>query len=250
MAEPYYQDERVEIWHGDCRKLLARWSAEGRTFDHCITDPPYSEHVHGHSKTNAGTDGASGGADVDFGFAHLTTATRVAVSSSLRKLVKRWCLVFSDLESAHLWREDLGIQAFEFVRTGAWFKGCPSPQITGDRPGSALEAITICHPVGKKKWNGGGRHNVWEARVPRKSDGRVHPNEKPLDLLRQLVLDFTDAGDSILDPFAGSGSLGRAAASEGRRAVLVESDDRWCAEAASRFGAAVPDRGNQLGMRW
>jgi DNA modification methylase len=68
--------------------------------------------------------------------------------------------------------------------------------------------------------------------------------------MRQLVLDFTDPDDVILDPFAGSGSTGRAAVTEGRRAVLVERDEVWCAEAASRFGASVPQRGGQAGLAW
>ena len=246
----YFRSEAVTIHHADCLDVLEEWRITGLGFDHAICDPPYSAHVHARHRTNAGTSGAEGGAAKDLGFEHLSPETMLGVAGLLSALVRRWVLVFSDLESAHLWRAALEFSGLEHVRTGAWLKRGAMPQITGDRPGSALEAITICHRPGRKRWNGGGKGNVWEAAVPRASKGRVHPTEKPLDLMRQLVLDFTDLDDVILDPFAGSGSTGRAAVSEGRIAVLIERDERWCAEAASRFGASVPQRGGQTGLAW
>ena len=42
-------------------------------------------------------------------------------------------------------------------------------------------------------------------------DPRLHETQKPLDLMQQLVRDFTDRGDLIIDPFGGSGSTGEAA---------------------------------------
>jgi site-specific DNA-methyltransferase (adenine-specific) len=68
----------------------------------------------------------------------------------------------------------------------------------------------------------------------------VHPTQKPLVLMQRLVEQFTDPGDVILDPTAGSGTTGLAAKLLSRRAVLVESNEEHCEAAAKRLQTAVP----------
>lgn len=65
-----------------------------------------------------------------------------------------------------------------------------------------------------------------------------HPNEKPVGLLSELVESSTRRGEVVLDPFAGSGATGVAAILTGRRAVLVESDERWIPLITERLCAA------------
>lgn len=70
--------------------------------------------------------------------------------------------------------------------------------------------------------NGGfERSNVW--RISPASD-RAHPAVFPMDLARRVVSLWSYKGDAILDPFAGTGTTGRAAAELGRRFVMVERD--------------------------
>jgi len=57
-----------------------------------------------------------------------------------------------------------------------------------------------------------------------KVNGKSHPTVKPLALMRWLVRLVTPPGGLVLDPFAGSGTTGQAAALEGMRAVLIEAD--------------------------
>lgn len=54
-----------------------------------------------------------------------------------------------------------------------------------------------------------------------------HPSPKPLAYMRQLIRRTTKRGDLILDPFAGSGTTGVAAALEGRRCILIEKEPAY-----------------------
>jgi site-specific DNA-methyltransferase (adenine-specific) len=63
-----------------------------------------------------------------------------------------------------------------------------------------------------------------------------HPTEKPVMLLRQLIEASSLFGETVLDPFMGAGSTLVAAKAEGRKAIGVEVDERYCEIAASRMG--------------
>lgn len=244
---PYYQDELVTLYHGraeDVLPSLAGW-------DHFIADPPYSERVHGAARSRvmrANDRGGRYGADlrrnVDLGFDHLTPELRSFLAEQAARTA-RWVLVFSDTEGAHLWAEALEDKGLDYVRGGAWIKRGSTPQFSGDRPATGFEAITIAHPKGRKRWNGGGSHAVWDVpivlnRARADKSERVHPTQKPLRLMEQLVEQFTDPGEIILDPTAGSGTTGLAAKRLSRRAVLVEQNERHCEAAATRLETEAP----------
>jgi site-specific DNA-methyltransferase (adenine-specific) len=107
------------------------------------------------------------------------------------------------------------------------------PQISGDRPAQGWEAIAFLHRAdARPSWNGSGRPGVWHsATVP---DG-LHPTAKPLPIVADWVRLFTNPGDLVLDPFAGSGTTLRAAKDEGRRAIGCELDERYCEVIAKRL---------------
>lgn len=64
---------------------------------------------------------------------------------------------------------------------------------------------------------------------------RVHPTQKPVPLMRELVSLFTDPGETILDPFMGSGTTLVAAQNLGRKAIGIELEEKWCEVAAKRL---------------
>ena len=73
-------------------------------------------------------------------------------------------------------------------------------------------------------------------------DESEHPTEKPVSLFEHYIKNSSDHGDIVLDPFAGSGSVGVAAVKTGRRAILIEKLPRWYDVACARVEAAA----NQL----
>jgi hypothetical protein len=250
--KPFYSRGGIVLHLGDNRDVLPTLAERGVI----ITDAPYSKHTH--SKSRAGARGARGqplhngkgkigkaqlSRTVDFGFEHLSADLRRFCAREFARLGSRWTLVFSDIESAWLWRLSLTAAGLEYVRTGLWHKLAATPQFTGDRPAVACEAITICHPKGKKKWNGGGSHGLWAAPVVQhnrgESEPRLHPTQKPEELILKLVDLFTEPGELIYDPFAGSGTTGVCAARLGRRAVLVERLEEHAEKAAKRIDAEL-----------
>lgn len=63
--------------------------------------------------------------------------------------------------------------------------------------------------------------------LPTRSKQRVHPQQKPDDLLRMLVRQYSNVGELVADPYAGSGSTLLAAATEGRRAIGWDISERF-----------------------
>ncbi len=64
-----------------------------------------------------------------------------------------------------------------------------------------------------------------------------HPTSKPVPLLEYLIRTFSNEGETLLDPFAGSGTAGVAAMRTGRRAVLIEQEEKYCEMTAKRLEA-------------
>jgi DNA modification methylase len=74
------------------------------------------------------------------------------------------------------------------------------------------------------------------ARANQDSD-RVHPTQKPIELMRWCLQQFPDA-KSVLDPFMGSGTTGIAAVEMGRTFIGIERDERYFEAAVKRIDAA------------
>lgn len=70
---------------------------------------------------------------------------------------------------------------------------------------------------------------------PLKVGNRIHPTEKPVALLQYLLSMYSNTGDKVLDPFAGSGSTGEACLTTGRIPLLIEREDSYYTLAKSRL---------------
>ena len=230
----YYQDERVTLHHGDCREVLAGMS--DASVDAVITDPPYTERTHGMAKTNKG----SGHGVKAVTFASITDNDLRHALRECGRVSRRW--VVASLDYAHAVEFDHEPpHGLRVLRLGVWVKSNPMPQISADRPAQGWESIAYMHRADvKPTWTGGGRAGNF---VLPTAQGEEHPTAKPLPMVRQFVQWFTEPGDVVLDPFAGSGTTLRAALDEGRRAIGVELDERYCEVIARRLSQDVLDFG-------
>jgi len=246
---PYFERDGVTLFHADCREVLPTLAG----VDHVITDPPYARDIYvrlgmTNTKVGSGTPARllgdsfslnNGGRMSQLAAGAIGCIDEMigAVAIGIARVTRRWGLVFSDVESCHLWRLELEGAGMRYVRTGAWTKVDPSPQFSGDRPSVGFEPCTITHASGPMRWNGGGHAALWHHKISKGDERPDHPCPKPLPLMRELVELFTDPGETILDPFAGSGTTGVAAYQLGRKAILVELEERWCEVAAKRLEA-------------
>jgi len=98
----------------------------------------------------------------------------------------------------------------------------------GRRYRRGYEFVMVGHRAdGQMSWYRGkyvARPNIVSMAAPRK---REHPNEKPVGLALEFILNHSPVGGLVVDPFAGSGSTGVAALRAGRRFIGIESEERW-----------------------
>jgi len=139
--KPYYDSDGITIFHGDCLDVLSTLE----TVDHALTDPPYARDVY--ARLSAPNSRARSADAKDIGLGRtmkLNNGARIAalvageighidemldpVAVELARLVLRWALVFSDVETCHRWRLALEGSGMRYVRTGAWVKPDPMPQ--------------------------------------------------------------------------------------------------------------------------
>lgn len=76
----------------------------------------------------------------------------------------------------------------------------------------------------------GMRGNVWRGNTRGQEDicqSTDHPAMMPKWLARDLIISWSNPGDTVLDPFAGSGTTGRAALEQGRKAILIEINEDY-----------------------
>jgi len=232
------------VEHGDNRPWLA--SLPDKSVDVVITDPPYESEAHGLLRRKRGKAFRSGVRSIDnspIAFPPITAAERAMVGAEIARVTRRWAIVFCQVEGAMLWRAAL--EPLIYKRTCVWTKPDGQPQLSGDRPGMGYESIVCAHVAGRSKWNGGGRLGVFTHIKADFASGRSgHQTQKPLPLMLELVSLFSEPGELVLDPYAGSGTTGVAALRLGRRFLGCELDATYATTARERLTAE--DQGQSL----
>lgn len=163
--------------------------------------------------------------------------------------VSGWVVSFCSQAQIHAYQECLARHKFVAIGTLVWQKTNPVPFNHRYKPVNAWEAVV----VGKRPntiFNGEGVvHNVFKHKSP-SPQARIHPTQKPLGLMRHFVRLFSQEGDVVYEPFAGSGTTIIAAALLGRRAVGYEMDEAIYQLACARMkkeidGLTLPEAGDE-----
>lgn len=212
---PYYADDLVTLYHGDCREVLPL--LPDGSFSAIITDPPYGVGV------------AEWDQEADWRWAEhaarlLTEPGHLFCFWSVSGLREFPDIPGLDYERVIVWSKPMTRSSqrgnatwhwepiFWFKRGKAQLTECVSDVLTVNPP------LFRTHP-----------ENV------------NHPTQKPLAAVRPLVQ--WSGADVILDPFAGSGTTLRAAADLGKRCVGIEREERYCELTVQRLAQGALDFG-------
>lgn len=195
--------------------------------DHIITDPPYESITHkalDGSNTASRNDGRPASPAVEFEPIDAIRERVVAMATNC----EGWFIAFCTPEGIWPWAQAINASPIRYKRACVWVKPDSMPQLNGQGPGAGAENF-VCAWAGKghSRWNAGGKRGVYTHCVNGPERHGEHPTEKPRRLMAEIVSDFTCPGQSILDPFMGSGTTGVAAVQMGRSFIGIEKESRW-----------------------
>jgi len=222
MTKLYYEERGITLYHGDCREILPLLKRESCHL--IVTDPPYG--VAWRSERRKQKFEVMQG-DRDAGLAVAATKLALRVLADKRHLYifgrYDWDGVNVGMPAELIWdkmMQGLGSAgncwslSHEYI---SFMRSCRPYEKGRDGPPARLRRGTVL-------------------RFSRKNGRAVrHPAEKPVGLLRELIESSSRLGETVLDYFAGIGSTLVAARLEGRRAIGIEIEERWCEMAAERL---------------
>lgn len=242
---PYYEDDAVTIFHGDCLEIIGRLEA-----DAVVTDPPYGTSYYA-TDTDAMTPQLLRNMRNKFRavavFGYAERLVRLCDGSAPDEWVTWWPsnAACRGVNYSGLRREAEHIAIFGDVRR---LYDLRQPRASANSTALIRRNYVGANSRGTFKGELNSRRygDVWTDAAPGLaflSHLRQHPNEKSLAVMTRLVEGLTSPGDTVLDPFAGSGTTLRAAKNIGRKAVGVEIDEHYCEVAARRCAQEVLDLG-------
>ncbi|MDE3796963.1 site-specific DNA-methyltransferase [Sinorhizobium meliloti] len=205
--------------------------------DHVISDPPYEAVMQDKWGTLSRNAPSSHVRHEELGFVAIDEMRR-DVALAVKRLCIGWGVFFCMAEGVRAWRDDIEASGAKYKRAMVWVKPDAMPQFNGQGPSVGHEMmVSAWYGKGHSSWNGGGRPGNFRHNKNTPGGGQ-HPTQKPLPLMQELVGLFTNPGQTILDPFAGSGTTGVACAKMGRRFIGIELDPKYFDVACERIEKA------------
>jgi len=209
----YYQDSAVTIYNGDCRQILP---ALGE-FDLLLTDPPYGIGADKNKRANK-KHGKAKVASTDYGAGNWDDS-----------IVEFWLIAQAIAKSKN-----------QIIFGGNYYDLPPSPcwlvwdKQNGDNNYADCELAWTSYSYAVRM-----RSHLWHGMLRKDKEQRFHPTQKPLEIMTWALTFAGEDAKTIIDPFAGSGTTGRAAKDLGRQAVLIEREEKYCEIAAKRMAQEV-----------
>ena len=232
--------EDFTIFHGDCMERLTE--IEDNSIDAIFADPPYFL-SNGGISVHSGKQVCVDKGEWDKGGTpeYVYEFNRKWLSLCHSKLKDNGTIWISGTHhNIHVVMRCLQELGYKVLNTITWQKTDPPPNLSCKYFNFSTELIIWARKHEKKshkfnyetmkQLNGGTQMtDVW--RIPavsrwEKEQGK-HPTQKPLRLLYRIILASTNAGDTILDPFSGSGTTGIAANLLGRKYIGIEQDSSF-----------------------
>jgi len=217
---PYYSDDSVTIYHGDCRE----W--DGRA-DALITDPPYGMNLGTHGGVNdkrpteLRRQGYASYDDTPESFASVVVPAIVEILARTSRGA-----VFAPAPSAWM------------LPAPDALGGVFIPAANGHSPWGFQNLAPVLFYGSAPDLNLGAKATMFRA-TGRAEVELGHPCPKPLPWMTWLVSLASKHGETVIDPFMGSGTTLAAAKALGRRAIGIEIDERYCEVAATRCSQEV-----------
>jgi DNA modification methylase len=242
------------INQGNCIDILA--NLPEKSVDLVFADPPYNLQLQGDLlRPNARkVDGVSDEWDQFADFSAYDEFTRKWLSACQRVLKDTgtlWVIgSYHNIYRVGAILQDLG---FWILNDVVWKKTNALPHFRGVRFNNSHETLLWCKKSKDQKKYTFHYHSmkfmndekqmqsVWEIPICTgserlKVDGKkVHPTQKPEALLYRIIISSSDPGDTILDPFFGSGTTGAVAKKLGRNFVGIEEDADYIAASSERI---------------
>jgi site-specific DNA-methyltransferase (adenine-specific) len=239
---PYYEniEHSVKLFLGDCRQILPKFPSN--SIDMIFADPPYflsnggiTCHAGKMVSVNKGDWDVSQGIENnhEFNLSWLAQCQRLLTDDGTIWVSGTIHSIFS----IGFAMQQLG---FKILNDIIWFKPNASPNLSCRYFTHSTETLiwaaknqggrhTFNYELMKQISNGKQMRNVWEISPPQpkeKIHGR-HPTQKPLKLLERIIIASTNEGNTILDPFNGSGTTGIAAIKQKRKYIGIEISEEY-----------------------
>ena len=243
---PYYQQNGITIYHGDAFDVVPLIDSFG--IDLILTDPPYG--------ITANTWDKKGQAeDIAILLRRFKTVVTTASQPFSSFMV---CADAGRFRHEWIWEKNRGsnfantvrepMKEHEHVLVFSDKKWTYNRQME-PRKGSGSDRIKYNVAFRTKSKNyrdfqDRDTNTLTELRVPSSvqkfnTEVGLHPTQKPVTLFEYLVKTYSNPGDTIIDPFMGSGTTLIAARNLGRDAIGIDSDERSCEVSANRLSQAV-----------
>lgn len=226
--KPYYEFNGIIIYHGDCRDILPELP-KTLIADLLLTDPPYGVSFSS-GRGKLGTVAKDRPEDQP----EIIDGLRLAIKQLRRS---RHVYIFGKLNLSSLPL----CGSTELI----WDKGKVGMGDLRLPWGPQHEVITFATYEPSKANREKRGYGKLSARLRKGSvlrclrhngkGAKRHPTEKPIDILRQMIESSTMLGERVLDPYMGSGSTLVAAAIEGRTAIGIELEEKYCEIAVKRL---------------
>ena len=245
---PYFEVTGFTLYQGSCLDILKQ--IPENSVDMIFADPPYnlsnggfSVHAGRMVSVNKGIWDKSKGFDDDYDFHHrwLEACKRV-----LKPHGTLW--VSGTYHSIYQCGHALQSLGYHILNDISWFKPNAAPNLSCRfftashetllwvrKDKKAKHTFNYKHmkdgewPEDKLKKSGLQMRSVWSIGTPKPEEKKFgkHPTQKPLDLLKRIVLASTKKGDVIIDPFAGSSTTGIAAALHDRKFIGIDMEKNY-----------------------